>query len=157
MIALLIVVAILVVLALVLVAGKAKGNQSAQGVNRPTPAPPASEPAPAPGASAYHPVGTPRMDDPDLPRPQVDKSVVITARAVVPPIVPDAVIADALLDATPEQMKTLLSRAPESVVKEAFGSRDSVKQSLSSEERGQLRGMGSALDDLDIWSYGDKN
>lgn len=109
--------------------------------------------------SQYKPVGTPRLDDPDAERPQLDSSVLSSARAVVPSVVPDSVLADALLDTTPEQVTSLLSRAPDSVVREAFGSHSTMQahQPLKQEERSQLKGVVDAFDDLDIWSYGDKN
>ncbi len=107
--------------------------------------------------SQFKPVGTPRLDDAEnLERPFIDSAVIQRTKAMIPSV-PEAVLADALLDTTPQQAKALLSHAPDSVIQEAFGNRTVQTQHHKTEDLNQLKGMGDALDDLDIWSFGDKN
>lgn len=104
------------------------------------------------------PPGTRGLDDPDAVRPDIDARALASARAAVTPAVPDAVLSDALLDASPEQLGRLLASVPTEVMTQALGrhgnSQDSVR-SLRPEDRQQLSGLGDALDDLDIWNFGD--
>ena len=104
------------------------------------------------------PPGTRGLDDPDAVRPDIDARALASARAAVTPAVPDAVLSDALLDASPEQLGRLLASVPTEVMTQALGrhgnSQDSVR-SLRPEDRQQLSGLGVALDDLDIWNFGD--
>ena len=104
------------------------------------------------------PPGTRGLDDPDAVRPDIDARALASARAAVTPAVPDAVLSDALLDASPEQLGRLLASVPTEVMTQALGrhgnSQDSVR-SLRAEDRQQLSGLGDALDDLDIWNFGD--
>lgn len=104
------------------------------------------------------PPGTRGLDDPDAVRPDIDARALASARAAVTPAVPDAVLSDALLDASPEQLSRLLASVPTEVMTQALGrhgnSQDNVR-SLRPEDRQQLSGLGDALDDLDIWNFGD--
>ncbi|MVN85275.1 hypothetical protein GO986_00630 [Deinococcus sp. HMF7620] len=70
--------------------------------------------------------------------------------------VPDAILSDALLDVTPEQLQRLMAAVPEDVMARAIGRDDKVNQGpVKAEDLQQLQGIGGALDDLDIWSFGD--
>ncbi|PTA68444.1 hypothetical protein C8263_07845 [Deinococcus arcticus] len=70
--------------------------------------------------------------------------------------VPDEILSDALLDVTPEELRRLMAAVPEDVMARAIGQVDDVRtQPVKAEDLQQLQGLGSALDELDIWSFGD--
>ncbi|AWN24703.1 hypothetical protein DKM44_14255 [Deinococcus irradiatisoli] len=70
--------------------------------------------------------------------------------------VPDGVLADALLDATPEQLQQMFAAVPTEVMAAAMGQGE-TQRPLSQEELNKLQGVGDLVDDLEIWSFGDKN
>lgn len=135
-------------------------------------APPAAAPAPAavsapvtpapvaviaaPVVVVAAPLGTAALDDPDAIRPEVSADVLASARASVQPEVPDEVLSDALLDATPEQLQKLFATVPTEVMAHAIGRTDNVSSTpVHAQDLAQLQGLGSAVDELDIWSFGD--
>lgn len=131
-------------------------SSMAQNTRAATTARPAARPAPAVGTG--RPPGTRDLDDPDAVRPDIDARALATARAAVTPTVPDAVLSDALLDASPEQLSRMIAAVPTEVMSQALGKdaprKDDVRP-LRAEDRQQLSGLGDALDDLDIWNFGE--
>ena len=132
---------------------------------------PPSEPAPAPvprqssvavrtGTTVPDaaPPGTADLDDVDAVRPEISAGVLATARSGVTQAVPDGVLADALLDATPDQLRNLFASVSADVIAAAVGPRrdDVQSQPVKAEELALLRGAGDAVDELDIWSFADK-
>ncbi|TSA87210.1 hypothetical protein FNU79_04785 [Deinococcus detaillensis] len=105
------------------------------------------------------PPGTADLDDVDAIRPDIDASSMASARKSVSRDVPDGVLADALLDATPEQIQHLFAAVPQEIIAAAVGkSKDNVQQApLKAEDLAQLRGVGDSVDDLEIWSFGEKS
>ena len=102
------------------------------------------------------PPGTAHLDDVDAVRPEIAASTLASARSAVSSDVPDGVLADALLDATPEQLQHIFASVSQDVMAAAMG-RDEVQQRpMRAEDRAQLQGAGDSVDDLEIWNFGDK-
>ena len=110
------------------------------------------------GKQAAAPPGTARLDDVDALRPDVDAAALASARQAVPQAVPDSVLADALLDTTPAQLRQLFAAVPEDIMAQAIGSRGSAAPPAHhrQEDLALLRGAGDSVDDLEIWSFSDK-
>lgn len=102
------------------------------------------------------PPGTADLDDVDAVRPEIDASALAEARTGVRAEVPDGVLADALLDATPEQLQHLFAAVPAEVMAAAMGTDDAPRRPHRAEDLAQLRSVGDSLDELEIWSFGDK-
>lgn len=109
--------------------------------------------------SSVRPPGTADLDDVDAIRPAIDASSLASARRAVSREVPDGVLADALLDATPEQLQHLFAAVPQDVIAAAVGKgQDDVQHKpLRAEDLAQLRGVSESVDDLEIWSFGEKS
>lgn len=139
-------------------------------------APPVSQPAPqvpvqeyvapvqtttyAPAPSAYtQPPGTVRdLDDEDAVRPEIDMAALAAARAQVSQEVPDEVLQDVLLDATPQQAAQLFSGVSHEVMAGAIGEQTSgvhFQGQARAEDLAKLSSLSSAVDELDIWNFGD--
>ena len=114
-----------------------------------------------PAGSAGRPPGTRDLDEETAARPEIDPQALARARAQVSPAVPDAVLSDALLDATPKQVAQLFAAVPAGVMADALGAGSAqaghvqIQGQASAQDLAQLRGLGDASDDLDIWSFGD--
>ena len=112
-----------------------------------------------PGSST--PPGTRHLDEDTAVRPDVDPQALAAARARVAPTVPDAVLSDALLDATPRQVAQLFSAVPAEVMANAMGQNTGrggtvqIQGQATAQDMAQLRNLSSAVDELDIWSFGD--
>ncbi len=103
------------------------------------------------------PPGTAGLDE-EAERPEVDAASVAAARARVSQAVPDEVLSDALLDATPGQLAHLFAAVPDEVMVAAVGSGSRAAQERATpEDLARLRGAGKAVDDLEIWSFGEKS
>jgi hypothetical protein len=103
------------------------------------------------------PPGTADLDDVDAIRPDIDASALASARSQITREVPDGVLADALLDATPQQLQQMFAAVPTEVMTAAMGQGETPQRPLSQEELTKLQGVGDLVDDLEIWSFGDKN
>lgn len=114
------------------------------------------QPRPAP-YKPTRPPGTADLDDVDAIRPDIDASALAEARTGVSAEVPDGVLADALLDATPEQLQHLFAAVPDEVMAAAMGKDNVQRRPHKAEDLAQLRSVGDSLDELEIWSFGDKN
>ncbi|WP_425146285.1 hypothetical protein [Deinococcus sp.] len=106
------------------------------------------------------PPGTADLDDVDAVRPEIAAGTLASARSGVSGAVPDSVLADALLDATPDQLRHLFAAVPAEVLAAVVGdtgNRDhSGSQPLRAEDLAALRGVANSVDDLDIWSFAEK-
>ncbi|MEW6421729.1 MAG: hypothetical protein AB1511_08375 [Deinococcota bacterium] len=105
------------------------------------------------------PPGTAGLDEETAVRPEVDPAAVAAARARVSQAVPDEMLSDALLDATPKQLAQMLATVPEDVMAAAVGAEARAQQQgpARPEDLAQLRKVSEAVDDLEIWSFGEKS
>ncbi len=103
------------------------------------------------------PPGTADLDDVDAVRPEIHASALASARSQITSGVPDGVLADALLDATPEQLQQLFAAVPSEVMAAAMGQDEVQQRPLRADERAKLQGVGDSVDDLEIWNFGDKD
>lgn len=107
------------------------------------------------------PPGTRHLDEETAVRPDIDPYALAATRAKVAPAVPDAVLSDALLDATPKQVAQMFSAVPADVMANAMGQNTGrggtvqVQGQATAQDMAQLRNLSSAVDDLDIWNFGD--
>ncbi|WP_420595169.1 hypothetical protein [Deinococcus sp.] len=109
------------------------------------------------------PPGTANLDDVDAVRPDIDMAALASARSQVDSEVPDGVLADALLDATPEQLRQIFGSVSHEVMAGAMGtglggvSTDDVqRRPIKAEELAQLQAMSESVDDLEIWGFAEK-
>ncbi|MHA0039254.1 hypothetical protein [Deinococcus sp. PESE-13] len=113
------------------------------------------------GPVGSRPPGTRHLDEETAVRPDIDPQALAAARAQVAPTVPDAVLSDALLDATPKQVAHLFSAVPADVMANAMGQNTGrggtvqVQGQATAQDMAQLRNLSSAVDELDIWNFGD--
>ena len=106
----------------------------------------------------FHAPGTIGLDEVDSIRPEIDSGALASARSSVSSSVPDGVLADALLDSTPDQLRNMFAAVPADVMANAIGSRDDVQRKpLAAEDLAQLQGVSDSVDDLEIWGFVDKN
>lgn len=108
-------------------------------------------------APSARPPGTAGLDEETAVRPDIDPEALARARATVSPAVPDEVLSDALLDATPRQLAQMFATVPTDVVTAALGKDAGERQGgqARAEDLAQLKKMGEAVDDLEIWSFGE--
>jgi hypothetical protein len=102
------------------------------------------------------PPGTADLDDVDALRPEIDASALASTRLAVTQAVPDGVLADALLDATPAQLQHLFAAVPDNVLADALGGQNTTQQPIKAADLAQLQGIGDAVDELDFWNLSDK-
>lgn len=113
------------------------------------------------GSVGGRPPGTRDLDEETAVRPEIDPNALAAARAKVAPAVPDAVLSDALLDATPKQVAQMFSAVPAEVMADALGQNAArpggvqIQGQATAQDMAQLRNLSSAVDELDIWSFGD--
>jgi hypothetical protein len=104
------------------------------------------------------PPGTAGLDEDVAVRPDIDPAAVAAARARISAAVPDEVLSDALLDATPKQLARAFAAVPADVMAAAMGAQVATPQARGRpEDLAQLRKVGESVDDLEIWSFGDKS
>lgn len=120
---------------------------------------PAPPPPPTTGGYTYQPPGTQRdLDDENAVRPDVDIASLQAARASVSQEVPDEILKDVLLDATPQQAAQLFSGVSHEALAGAIGQQTSgvhIQGQARAEDLAKLSSLSSAVDDLDIWNFGD--
>lgn len=113
-----------------------------------------------PAPSAYtQPPGTIRdLDDENAVRPEIDMAALAAARANVSQEVPDEVLKDVLLDATPQQAAQLFSGVSHEVMAGAIGQQTTgvhFEGQARDEDLAKLSSLSSAVDELDIWNFGE--
>lgn len=97
----------------------------------------------------------PLPDEDDAERRQVDTSTLQAARAAVISVIPDAVLADALQHTDVRGLAQAFADVDAAVLTAAIGDSPEGVRKASQEELQQLSGAGQAVDDLDIWSFGE--
>ncbi len=116
---------------------------------------------PQESAPQVQPPGTRHLDEETAARPEIDASALSSARARVSQDIPDEVLGDVLLDATPQQAARMFAAVPADVMAGAIGQNTAragtvqVQGQASAGDMAQLSSLGSAVDDLDFWSLGD--
>ena len=93
-------------------------------------------------------------------RPEVDAATLASARARVSEEIPDEVLADVLLDATPQQAAQLFAGVSHDVMAGAIGQQTQgvhFEGQAQAEDLAKLNNLASAVDDLDFWNFGDDN
>lgn len=104
------------------------------------------------------PPGTRDLDEETAVRPEIDAASLAVARAKVSEEVPDEILADVLLDATPQQAAKLFAGVSHEVMAGAIGEQASgihYQGEAKAEDIASLNNLSSAVDDLDIWNFGD--
>ena len=92
-------------------------------------------------------------------RPEVDAAALAAARARVSEEIPDEVLADVLLDATPQQAAKLFAGVSHDVMVGAIGEQTQgvhFEGQAQADDLARLNSLASAVDDLDIWNFGDE-
>ena len=116
---------------------------------------------PQESAPQAQPPGTRHLDEETAARPEIDAAALSSARARVSQDIPDEVLGDVLLDATPQQAARMFAAVPADVMAGAIGQNTAragtvqVQGQASAGDMAQLSSLGSAVDDLDFWSLGD--
>ncbi|AIZ45965.1 hypothetical protein QR90_14135 [Deinococcus radiopugnans] len=106
------------------------------------------------GLRGLRPPGTAHLDEETAERPELDPAAVAAARARISQQVPDEVLSDVLLDASPTQAARMFSAVPAAVMADALGyGQDEPQPRASAAELAQLRGAGNAVDDLEIFNF----
>ncbi|CAM3595247.1 hypothetical protein DESA109040_17435 [Deinococcus saxicola] len=106
------------------------------------------------GLRGLRPPGTAHLDEETAERPDLDPAAIAAARARISQDIPDEVLSDVLLDASPAQAARLFSAVPAAVMADALGYGHDVQQPrASAAELAQLQGAGSAVDDLEIFNF----
>lgn len=106
------------------------------------------------------PPGTKDLDEETAVRPEIAAASLAAARAKVSQDVPDEVLQDVLLDATPQQAAKLFAGVSQEVMAGAIGQQTSgvhFQGQARAEDLANLSNLSSAVDDLDIWNFGDDN
>lgn len=106
------------------------------------------------------PPQAPRVPEPAAPLP--DHDVRPTAPTLVMPGESAALLHDAqsemLADVDAAQLQRLMAAVPEDVLGRAIGQEDLTSHApVTAEQREELQGLGSALDDLDFWNMDGKD
>lgn len=97
-------------------------------------------------------------DDEQAPRPEVDAQTLAAARAGVTQDIPDEVLEEMLFQATPQQTAQLFAGVSADVMADLTANTEQgvhYEGQTSDEDLAALSGLGSAVDDLDIWDFGD--
>ena len=95
-------------------------------------------------------------DEDDVERREIDTATLQHARSAVTSAVPDAVLADALQHTDAKYLAHAFAGIDAAVLAAAIGEvpRHS-EQTVRPEDRKALIGVETAVDDLDIWSFGE--
>ncbi len=104
------------------------------------------------------PPGTRDLDEETAARPEIDAMALASARASVSQEVPDEVLKDVLLDATPQQAAKLFAGVSHEVMAGAIGQQTSgvhIQGQAGADDLAKLDNLSSAVDDLDFWNFGE--
>ena len=110
----------------------------------------------APAVLAQLPVAVPRPDEDDAQRREIDATTLRAARETVTFLVPDAVLADALQHTDARGLAQAFSGVDTAVLADAVGHAVPERPVATAEDLQLLRGAGQAVDDLDIWNFGER-
>ena len=97
-------------------------------------------------------------DDEDAERPEVDAQALAAARAGVSQDIPDEVLVEMLFQATPQQTAQLFAGVSADVMADLTAHTEQgvhYEGQAREEDLAALSGLGSAVDDLDIWDFAD--
>lgn len=109
--------------------------------------------------AAPPPPGTRDLDEETAVRPEIDMAALAAARAKVSQDIPDEVLQDVLLDATPQQAAKLFAGVSQEVMAGAIGQQTAgvhIQGQAKAEDLANLNQLSNAVDDLDIWNFGDE-
>ena len=155
-------VLVAVIVAVVVARGASKRSKTTSSTSVPA-APQGTQPqvtqaqaAPVQPTASRRPAPVPPvLDDDEAVRQEIDPRTLAAARAAVAKDVPDEVLSDALQDASPTQLAHLFAAVPADVMAAAIGTGNKKPQEQARpEDLAQLRGVGNAVDDLEIWDFG---
>lgn len=102
-------------------------------------------------------VGWHSLDD-EADRPEVDAQALAAARANVSQDIPDEVLEEMLLQATPQQAAQLFAGVSDDVMADLTAHTEQgvhYEGQAGADDLAALSGLGSAVDDLDIWDFAD--
>lgn len=105
------------------------------------------------------PPGTRDLDEETAERPEIAAAALAAARAKVSSDIPDEVLQDVLLDATPQQAAQLFAGVSHEVMAGAIGQQTSgvhIQGQARAEDLASLSNLSSAVDDLDIWNFAEE-
>lgn len=112
-----------------------------------------------PSAGTYtQPPGTDVLAEENDVRPEIDAAALAAARANVSEAIPDEVLADVLLDTTPQQAARMFAGVSQDVMAGAIGQQSQgvhFQGQAQADDLARLNSLASAVDDLDIWNFGD--
>lgn len=100
------------------------------------------------------------LDDETGERPQIDAELLRTARASVSHEIPDDVLEEMLFEATPQQTAQMLAGVSSHVMADltaGHGQGVHFEGQARAEDLAALSSLGSAVDDLDIWDFGEES
>ncbi|WP_261663841.1 hypothetical protein [Deinococcus sp. Marseille-Q6407] len=156
---------VLIALLIVIVALAAlwlrSGSASRAEAERPVPAaqvPSAGWEAATPAPAASNQADWATLEGEGAVRPAVDAGLLASARAGVSQEIPDEVLEEMLLDATPQRAAQLFAGvSPDVMADLTAGQTQGVhfEGQARAEDLAALSNLGSAVDDLDIWDFGD--
>ena len=122
-------------------------------LNAAPPAPPKAIPA---LPEQVRPATPTVRDEADVERREIDTATLQHARSAVTSAVPDAVLADALQHTDAKYLAHAFAGVDAAVLAAAIGEAPGQsEQTVRPEDRKALIGVETAVDDLDIWSFGE--
>ena len=126
----------------------------------PPAAPTAASPAPPKAIPALpeqvRPAALTVLDEHDAERREIDAATLLHARSAVTSAVPDAVLADALQHTDAKYLAHAFAGVDAAVLAAAIGEAPGHSvQTVRPEDHKALIGVETAVDDLDIWSFGE--
>ncbi|WP_407543141.1 hypothetical protein Q0M94_24285 (plasmid) [Deinococcus radiomollis] len=117
------------------------------------PAPPETIPV---DTGQVYPATPTVLDEHDAERREIDTATLQHARSAVTSAVPDAVLADALQHTDATYLAHAFAGVDAAVLAAAIGEAPrQTEQTVRPEDRKALIGVETAVDDLDIWSFGE--
>lgn len=99
------------------------------------------------------PPGTKNLDEETAERPEVDPNALAAARSKVSDDIPDELLSDALLDASPQEVAKMFDNLSSDIMGNAISAKQGIhiEGEAKAEDLASLDGLGDSLDSLDIW------
>lgn len=99
------------------------------------------------------PPGTKNLDEETAERPEIDPNALAAARSKVSDDIPDELLSDALLDASPQEVAKMFDNLSADVMGNAISAKQgiNIEGEAKAEDLASLDGLGDSLDSLDIW------